>query len=396
MAEPPSYSARDHHARSRQSAGSSNLGAGVLGATYTISLENSKAHKWLSMRVLSRSSNPTSPPYFYQGDKITGHVDLDVLKSEAIKAITIKVTGSTTFVGQEENEFLMIEKELWSPSIPLSDGSKVLKFEKGKFSWPFSISLPSDVELHDGKTKRTFPLPSTFSERASAGYLDYKLTVTVRRGGLKFNQTLAASFAYVPVTRPQPPSLMLQKAFKENFPIVGPRGDPTGWHVLPTVTIKGTLFASRQVEISCILALANPLTYARGSAAPVWLTMLGTDIQALDLLSAPSAVQLFLVRSLATGLDATTDMDSAERRTDNFFVETVSKGVFWPAKNSSKSMIEKEVSRKVLQGEVEVKRSLKPSCLFPKFTTRVSASSLLPCCGCRSKPCHLAGGISSK
>jgi hypothetical protein len=32
-----------------------------------------------------------------------------------------------------------------------------------------------------------FSLPPTFSERASAAYIDYKLYVTVRRGGLRVN-----------------------------------------------------------------------------------------------------------------------------------------------------------------------------------------------------------------
>lgn len=358
------------YSRTIQLASSSNASRGNdhSGSTYSISLEDSKAHKWLTLYVHSRSPNPTSLPCFYQDDKITGRVDLDTLQSESIKAITIKVTAGTTFVGQEEDEFLNIENELWNPSVPLPNGSKVSKLEKGTYSWPFLITLPCEVEVLDGKLKKGFPLPATFSERASVGYLDYKLTVTIKRKALRVNKTLVTSFAYVPMVRSQPPSPMLQKAIKENRPLPGPEDDPTGWHVLPAVNVRGTLFGSRQVEVTCTLALANPLTYARGISAPVWLTLTGTDIQALDLLSSPSAITLFLVRSLATGLDATTELDDSERRTDNFFLETVSKGVFWPVADGSSREGRKE--KRALQGEVEVKRSFKPSCLFPKFTTR--------------------------
>jgi hypothetical protein len=63
------------------------------------------------------------------------------------------------------------------------------------------------------------------------------------------------------------------------------------------------------------------------------------------------------------GFDATDE--DIERRADNFFLENVGRAVFWAPDNSS------AFGKRVLQGEVEVKRSLKPSALFPKFTTRV-------------------------
>lgn len=368
MEDLPGYSRYSRAAQARASSSNASSGNSRSGSTFSISLEDSKAHKWLTLHVLNRSPNPTSLPRFYQGDKIVGYVDLDVLKSEPIKAITIKVTAGTTFVGQEEDEFLKIENELWNPSVLLPDGSKVSKFEKGTYSWPFLISLPSEVEVLDGKVKKTFPLPATFSEKTVAGCLDYKLTVTIKRKGLNVNKTLVTSFAYVPVVRAQPPSPLFQKAIKENLPLLGPEDDPAGWHVLPAVNIRGTLFDSRQVEVTCTLALANPLTYARGTSAPVWLTLTGTDAQALDALSSPSTIRLSLVRSLATGSDATVELDDSEPRTDNFFLETVSKGVFWPAADGSSRG--GAVGKRVLQGEVEVKRSSKPSCLFPKFTTR--------------------------
>ncbi|KAF9223898.1 hypothetical protein BS17DRAFT_795942 [Gyrodon lividus] len=344
-----------------QSAGTS-ANTTQLGSQHLSSLEDSKGYKWLSLTVSSRTSDPTSPPCFYQGDTISGQVDLDVLKSESIKAITVKVTAGTTFVGQDEEIFLKSEKELWTPSMPLPDGSKVSKFGKGKYSWPFSLVLPTEVEVQDQKTKTKFPLPATFSERASAGYLDYKLIITIKRGALRVNQTLYTNFSYVPLTRAEPPSRMIQKAFKENLPLVGPQGDPDGWHVLPPIAIQGKIFDSRFVQVALSLAFAKPLTYARGTTMPLWLTLTGDDEQALDLLSSPKAIRLLMVRSLATGADATND--DIERRADNFFLENVARGVFWAPDDASAP------GKRILQGEVNVKRSLKPSTLFPKFTIR--------------------------
>lgn len=71
----------------------------------------------------------------------------------------------------------------------LPDGSRVAKFSQGKYTWPFALALPAEVEVQDQKIKKKFPLPASFSERASTAYLDYKLTVTVKRGMFKVNQT---------------------------------------------------------------------------------------------------------------------------------------------------------------------------------------------------------------
>lgn len=95
---------------------------------------------------------------------------------------------------------------------------------------------------------------------------------------------------------------------------------------------------------------------------PLWLTLTGNDEQALDLLSTPKAIKLLLVRSLATGSDATNDTD---HRTDNCFFENVARAVFWAPEDY------RGLGQRVLQGEVDVKLSLKPSTLFPRFTISV-------------------------
>ncbi|KAF9234224.1 hypothetical protein BU15DRAFT_79246 [Melanogaster broomeanus] len=360
--EPPAYSLPLLPSPSLAHSAGSSTSPTRAGSLHSISLEDSKGHKWLTLAVNSRAPHPSFPPCFYQGDAISGQVGIDALKSESIKGITLKLSATTIHVRHYEETFLKTETELWTPSIPLPDSSKVSKLGKGKYSWPFSLTLPAEVEVQDRGTVEKFPLPASFSENASVAYLDYALTVTIKRGGFRVDTTLSTNFAYVPLTRPGPPSRMMQKAYSENLPLVGPEGDPDGWHVLPSVFVQGKIFDARFVEVALSLAFAKPLTYARGTAAPLWLTLTGVDEQALDLLSAPNAIKLLLVRSLATGADATSEV--VERRAGSLFSQHVARAVFWAPKDASAP------GKRILQGEADLKRSIKPSTSFPKFAIR--------------------------
>lgn len=100
----------------------------------------------------------------------------------------IQILGGVTAVGQDEIKFLDIPSELWDAK---SDSTKL----KGKKSWPFSLPLPQEcsiLERSKGKEpQQVYPLPPTFSERASPAYIDYKLVVTVRKSAFRVNQTCA-------------------------------------------------------------------------------------------------------------------------------------------------------------------------------------------------------------
>lgn len=58
---------------------------------YSCCLE-SKGHKWLSLFVPSRAINSISLPSFDEGDVISGRVELDLEKAEAVKGIVISVS----------------------------------------------------------------------------------------------------------------------------------------------------------------------------------------------------------------------------------------------------------------------------------------------------------------
>ena len=87
-------------------------------------------------------------------------------------------------MGQDEELFLDINESVWTPASP-SEGKVV-----GRRSFPFSITIPRDVTIAPvpKAAPKSFPLPPTFSERASPAYIDYKLLVTVHRGRLRVNK----------------------------------------------------------------------------------------------------------------------------------------------------------------------------------------------------------------
>lgn len=111
------------------------------------------------------------------------------------------------------------------------------------------------------------------------------------------------------------------------------------------------------------------LCYALGSPLPVILTLTSTDNQALDVLSAPSACRLHLIRSLANGSDAT--CDAATRRSSNFFSESVSQASFWPSTEGAR-----EDFKRTLHGELEIHKGMKPSFTFPRLTIRYTLNLL--------------------
>jgi hypothetical protein len=226
--------------------------------------------------------------------------------------------------------------------------------------------LPKEVFLKESDTKSgTFRLPPHFTERASPAYIDYRLVVTVKRGFLKVNQTLVTSFGYLPTTLPDRPSHLRVLAYSERSPLIGPEGDPEGWKVLPNIKIKGTLFTTKEVDLDCTLAVAAPLSYAIGSPIPLMITLSGEDPQALDVLANGSRIQLRLRRSMATGMEAADD--NGARRTDNYFLQDSGTAYFWPSREGAE-----EPNKRVLQGELEVAKALKPSFKFPQVTIRYS------------------------
>ena len=109
------------------------------------------------------------------------------------------------------------------------------------------------------------------------------------------------------------------------------------------------------------------LTYSPNSPVPIWITVTGTDDQAIALLVSSKSLLVRLRRSLAIGLDA--DDNNRVERTDTTFLEVCARGVIWPLSEDPEV---KEVSAKrVLEGELFVPVKTKPSFIFPNVSLRV-------------------------
>ncbi|KAK0500298.1 hypothetical protein EDD18DRAFT_1149347 [Armillaria luteobubalina] len=330
---------------------------------YTFSLER-HGRKWAFLYVKSRST-ASSAPVFHDNATISGRVEVDLAKPENFKGISISIHAGTTAVGQEEAVFLQLTQDLWSS--PNKSSTQL----NGKHSWPFELTLPSQVVVTESKAHTgTYFLPPNFSERASPVYIDYKFVVTFRRGRFTPNQTLSPYFAYVPLRFAQPPTPLRQLALREGSPLLGPNIDPEGWQTSEPIKISGVLFNTKRVEAECTLSIAKPLSYAIRTPIPLTITFECSDRQALDLLANPRAVRLFLVRSIATGANATGE--DIPKRSNNFFLEGVGQAVFWPS-----SIRRSTEETRSLQGELNIKSSLKPTFVFPRISISYSLD-LLP------------------
>ncbi|KAJ7094274.1 hypothetical protein C8R44DRAFT_645459, partial [Mycena epipterygia] len=328
------------------------------------SLETKGRH-WLFIYVKSRSPSPASHPFFLEGDTVAGRVELDIDKTEAVKSITIAIQGGTTAVGKEEQVFLDLNQELW-PAIGDGSGGKLAK---GTYSWPFTFTLPTEVSPADAKSM-VISAPPSFYEQASPAYIDYRIVATIKRGVFQVKQTLTKNFAYLPLIQPEPPSPLRQLAYTEGSELIGPEGDPAGWKVLQPFKFKGKLFDAKEIDVECTLAIATPLSFTIGSSIPLTLTLKSDDIHALDVLANTKATRLHLVRSIALGSDAMEER--AERKSKSFFVTGVGQAFFWPSTEGAP-----EAGKRTMTGELEVKKHLKPSFLFPRFSVRYTLE-LLP------------------
>ena len=93
----------------------------------------------------------------------------------------------------------------------------------------------------------------------------------------------------------------------------------------------------------------------------------------MDLLAKPSAARVQLARVRLVGSHATQD-DVTSGRSNNSFQERFGGAIFWPSNEGAP-----QPGVRVLQGELEVKRSLRLDFVFPRFSLRVSESDPESC-----------------
>ncbi|KAJ7261727.1 hypothetical protein B0H12DRAFT_1013149 [Mycena haematopus] len=345
---------------------------------------------WATLKVFSRSPTPAQPPTFLEGDKISGTFTFDLEQAENITCVRAVAKGQIIPGPTDRDAFTFVEvaSTLWSreDGDPRNPSSSTYSGKlSGHYEWPFTLELPIAVNLPATNHFRagTFHLPQTFLERRFPTCVQYFLVVHIDRSRFRVNSKVQTNFAYVPVTRPAPPSLLRQLAYQQNTPVPGPDDDPGGWEQFPSFTVRGTVFSTRQVEATCHFSLAKPLCYTRGSPIPCAISLSSTDAQALDLLSAPRAISVHLRRRLKPILppskrngifDANADLSADP-------AENIVAASWWPSHEGASAEIalgsSRRMSRRRLDGEIQLPTSLKPSCRIAHFAVEYTVE-LLP------------------
>ncbi|KAJ6514176.1 hypothetical protein C8R47DRAFT_1206555 [Mycena vitilis] len=298
--------------------------------------------------VLSKVGMPT----IKQGSSLVGVVHLDLRSSETIQAVCILIKGEVADTGASGwvVGFFEAKHALWTAAE--SSGKAKLK---GEHDFPFSIE-PKIPTTAPGKDGKPFRLPHSFTSSLS---IRYTAELRIVRGMLRPDDKVVCTFAYFSTQQPGPPSALRRLAYQENSPLLGPDADPVGWSAHP-ISVKGRIFASRELEATCTFSLATPLAYTRSASIPCAMTIETADLQALDILSAPTASIVVLERT------------TRDKRNDFWreIPETCGQAVFWPSTEGRASTdTEAPQSRRQLMGEIHLRANLQPSTVIPGILT---------------------------
>jgi hypothetical protein len=184
--------------------------------THEFHLEGSPKKPLAILRLRSSAPTTKSLPIFFEGQKISGEVSLDLKKPESIKSVVISVgTDSvallscssvlkwkptfqikgTVSVGLEERVFAQLSETIWHeefghPRAP-SEISNTRYTGKlvGMYNWSFSISLPAEVTISDKvardlQLRKVEHLPPNVQSTGWDSAITYRLSLSVKRHGL--------------------------------------------------------------------------------------------------------------------------------------------------------------------------------------------------------------------
>ncbi|KDR78970.1 hypothetical protein GALMADRAFT_154856 [Galerina marginata CBS 339.88] len=349
--------------------------------------KNRKGKAVAVLNVIAERSYSKHIPTFLQDTPIKGSVSLSLDKPDTIQSVVLLIQGQflTGASPDQQLNFLNLTCSLWSPSSgeprndlaandssapPINNSSRAVgaatRFTgklHGEYSWPFSIPLPKEVVLPSGKEKeqKSFTLPQTFNERHARGSINYEMSVRISRGKLQSDYRIFARFGYIPISRPPPLPNLRRLSYQEGTLLLGPTIDPEGWYSEDSVTIQGSVFNNRTVQIGCTLCLAKPLCYTRGSLIPLFLRLESDDQQSLDLLSAPKAISVALKRRIRYHFNPSKALGMYHLRDT---IDYSQPAVWWPSTEGS----EEPLGRfRFLNGELHLQPDMKPTSAMGDF-----------------------------
>ncbi|KAJ6513063.1 hypothetical protein C8R45DRAFT_1088145 [Mycena sanguinolenta] len=356
---------------------------------FTFDLLHKSGKPWATLLLRGDAEHSKTTPAFVEGAPVTGEVRLDLESGgEAIHAVALSIKGQiiTGALPSEMVTFIDLPTTLWSRSMgdprnPTNGGNKWSEKLKGKYVWPFSISLPPTVSVPYLGRNEVFRLPETFFERHTRGQIEYEIAVRFTRAKLRSDHKLSTTFSYRPLSRPGPPSGLRQLAYSQHTALLGPDSDSEGWQTSASVKTRGKLSSSsRPVDVMCRLSLATPLCYTRGTTIPCALFIECGDPEALELLSAPEALVMRLRRNVRFHTGEKTAAHYGDDASKLAWKEELvhsELATWWPAGNrsletDSTETIALDVTRKMLRGELYLRPDLITSTSIAHFRIEYS------------------------
>ncbi|KAF7336764.1 hypothetical protein MVEN_02111600 [Mycena venus] len=360
---------------------------------YTFDLFNKSGKSWATLSLLGNAEHSKTTPAFVEGSPVTGEVRLDLESGDGIHSVVLSIKGQiiTGATPSEMVTFIDLPTTLWSRSMgdprkPSSDGNRNKWSEKlkGKYVWPFSISLPPTVTLPFAGQEEIFRLPESFFERHTRGQIEYEVAVRFTRAKLRSDHRLSTTLIYMPLSRPGPPSRLRQLAYLQHTALLGPESDPEGWHTSPSVRTRGKLLNwARSVDATCRLSLATPLCYTRGTTVPCAIVIECEDADALELLSSPESVVLRLRRNVRFHTGEKTAAHYGDVPSKLVWKEELDHSElasWWPAADraletdSTETLVTTAVnpSRRMLKGEIHLRPDLITSAAIAHFRIEYS------------------------
>lgn len=172
---------------------------------HVFSLYDSRETPWATLKLLSNVPSTRSLPSYFDGQTVSGRVELALSKPESILAVTVTLSGTIVATNANPFTFWELSHTLWStdmgdprgqqqsgsPAHSQSIGERAKYTGKliGAYVWPFAIALPStcNISLRPKQPPVTLNLPPSFSERGAAQFINYEINVRIRRGTLRID-----------------------------------------------------------------------------------------------------------------------------------------------------------------------------------------------------------------
>ncbi|KAL5508492.1 hypothetical protein ACEPAH_6111 [Sanghuangporus vaninii] len=325
----------------------------------------------LSINLHSWAAASTKTPEFVEGQYISGQVQLNLRTPDKVKAITVSVEGYYSIPGYEAKTFLQVSETIWDSTmgdprstILLPHGADHSGKLHGKYSWSFKFEFPKTVRLtgkdekrlvHDARNGERLP-PSLRGSHGGAR-IGYEIIVRVKRPGLRIGNSLTVPISYVISTQPYAESFPGRIDYQNDTSSKSLLNDPSRWKVFPEFQVNGSM-NKNQTSLSCMFALASPLSYARGSCIPCTFVISCRDLHALDAVASRSSPQVHLRRRLvlSSKLGGELVLDGQE---------TIINKATWTSHREP--MQSSSGFRRVLQGKIEVPPLATPSFTFGRL-----------------------------